>query len=668
MRPTDPPNRRIALRLRVTLSALLAIFALLPGAGPAGEPEADSGRWAADWEEAALRARTEKKLVLVLVELYGGIDLEPQLPHLFTDPDLADLLETRFVGLQWRRGMKAPFQNPRVYGMGPSTFGGAILFATPEGRIVGQLASSSAIAVDEYARALLARCPDFPGTPVASELDDLSRAAAHLKRGEIVLAAPLLRKGDSLWARCLRASLEKRLRHGEAAIADLEAARDDAIGDQLTDLILEEGIVRVRMGQADQAEQIFAALLNEHPNSAGAPAALYWMARIRLRGYVPAGKATLERLVKEHPESPWAEHAAMMLRVGALERYSVARLEWPDARMMEVVRDPKPEPFPAGRVAEAEEGGIAALLGAQLADGSWITPYQLASREPAFRIAATSICGRSLLPHRARPGVKSAVERALGSILGAIEDGTVADEPPIVGFDYSNWGRIFALRFVAACRQAGIGEKERTLAAARDLVEALEERQTPGGGWSYYGDQEASFVTAAAAIALVDAKESGVEVPETLLRRTMKCLRAFGKGETGFRYMRGSAKPDTESALRGPACALALFRGGAGSAEEMAAALDRVAERRAEVRRERGKALCHTAPDGVASYYLLYGYAFAGEALEALPEEERTGRREAIVEEVLSMRLEDGCFLDFPAIGRFTGTGMALLALHGTRK
>ena len=83
-----------------------------------------------------------------------------------------------------------------------------------------------------------------------------------------------------------------------------------------------------------------------------------------------------------------------------------------------------------------------------------------------------------------------------------------------------------------------------------------------------------------------------------------------------------------------------------------------------QVRRERGKGLCHTGPEGTASYYLIFGYAFAAEAVRELPEKERAKYREALAEDLLKLALEDGTFCDSPGIGRHYGTGMALRALR----
>jgi hypothetical protein len=75
-------------------------------------------------------------------------------------------------------------------------------------------------------------------------------------------------------------------------------------------------------------------------------------------------------------------------------------------------------------------------------------------------------------------------------------------------------------------------------------------------------------------------------------------------------------------------------------------------------------ALCHTGPEGTASYYLLYGARFAAEAAAGASAEVKR----ALVKDVLSFRCADGGFLDSPVEGRTYGTGMALIALGYTAK
>jgi hypothetical protein len=166
------------------------------------------------------------------------------------------------------------------------------------------------------------------------------------------------------------------------------------------------------------------------------------------------------------------------------------------------------------------------------------------------------------------------------------------------------------------------------------------------------------FVTAAIVLALLDARAAGAEVPNAMLARAVACVASMRGRDGAFSYRGGAGRANAESALRSPLYALALQRGG----EEggVRASLEHYLRFRAEVRKERGKTLCHTGPDGNAAYYLLYGYRFAAEAATGPA---HADVRRALIEDVLATRCADGGFLDSPIAGRTYGTGMALIAL-----
>jgi len=143
-------------------------------------------------------------------------------------------------------------------------------------------------------------------------------------------------------------------------------------------------------------------------------------------------------------------------------------------------------------------------------------------------------------------------------------------------------------------------------------------------------------------------------------------LAALRRPDGAFGYMiaTGRGSGDAESSVRSPLCAMALAHAGQGGVDGVRAALDVYLKHREHVRKERGKVLCHTGPEGHASYYLLYGYAFAAEALALLPRDDRARYRAALLDDVLFMRTADGGFCDNAGMGRAYGAGMALQALR----
>lgn len=634
------------------MQSLLAVLALLAG---------QDGEWAADWPDAARRARDEKKLVLVLVELYGGLKIPERLPPFFAEGDLAELKRHRFVGLRWKRGMKAPFQDPAVYGMGSLTFGAALLVATPDGRVVGQCAPHGAPFLDLTLRSVLLKHPEFTGSPLGESADPLERAELLLRRGEVDQVGPLVREPGSARGFRLQASYFARQLRGADALEALRKARERGGPEIQSDLDVEEGRVLLGLGKPREAAKALVSVLDREPADPRVAEAKYLLSHILLRDDLADGKAGFEETVRTSPGSVWGEAARTILSLGAPEAVAAARLQWPTDRMLEVVRETEPDPLAVADAGRAAEDAVAYLLRSQLPDGSWSTPASLSSEAPAFTVAATAICASSLLPYRDRKEPAAAVDRALEHVLGAVASGALDRQGRVFGFGYAVWGRAFALRFLA--RASGARGSE----SMKGLVRELARDQTPSGGWSYYAGIDPAFVTATVILALQEALEAGVPVPEAVVQKGLRSLESGRDPGGAFRYAPGGAAPRAEAGVRSPLCALALLRGGRGKPSDLVAALDRYLEGRLDVRKERGKALCHTGPDGTAAYYLLFGYAFAAESLGRVAGERRAAYRSALLEDVLAARRGDGSFLDFPAVGRHYGTGMALTALARLR-
>ena len=114
--------------------------------------------WASSWDEAAGRARREKKPVLLLVRSLSSFDISDQASAgPLMDPDVVDLVRERFVALRFEKGMDAPFVAQENYGMGPSTFGTSFLVVTPGGDVLGDTFSMEPTSVHDFLIEHLAR-------------------------------------------------------------------------------------------------------------------------------------------------------------------------------------------------------------------------------------------------------------------------------------------------------------------------------------------------------------------------------------------------------------------------------------------------------------------------------------------------------------------------------
>ncbi|MEW6071674.1 MAG: hypothetical protein AB1726_03640, partial [Planctomycetota bacterium] len=538
--------------------------------------------WAASWPEAAERARERRCLVLVYARIYPGFVLTDEvMGGLFMAPEIVELVNERYVPFHLGADLDVPFRDPELYGLSGSTFGVAALLVTPEGRVVRE---GRAPTYDFLCEGLAAD-PDHPGPPAPRATEHQEKIAILLRRGELAAAAKLLAAPRTAAHFRLRAELHRRLRRGEEALADLRAARAAPGGEELAaDLDAAEGEVLLALGRLAEGEALLARIAAADPPSPRAPETLFRLGEVRR---LTAGRAAAEecwqRLVAEEPASRWAWQAAATLvsTTYALDRG--ARLDWPAAEYWAELAIPPYEPVPATRASQAERDAVAFLLAHQRPTGEWISTTELGALpgDPPddFQLAVTALCAQALLPHRERSGAAEAVERALGWLLLAYERARTAAEPPFL-MDYGVWSRSCLLWFLADAAAAGRRERAALEEPVAHLLEELAAKQKPGGGWSYYvsrdldgvanpATESISFTTAAVVLSLLRAREAGFAVPAEVLERGLDCLTAMRNEEGTFEYMLSpgarAAAPGMAAAGaagRGPACTLALARGG----------------------------------------------------------------------------------------------------------
>jgi tetratricopeptide (TPR) repeat protein len=644
--------------------------------------------WAQDWSSASQRAARESKLVLVVVESFPALDLPQTLASgAFSDPDLIALVQERFVPWRMRNDDEAPFRSEEAYGLGPHTWGSACLFVDSDGRVLAETGLGDAAWLDPFARDVLARHPDATGEPRNAASDGLDRAEACMRRGELERANELLTGETSVRARLLQAALLRRTRHGAEAMQVLREARDDASADELLEIEAEQGLLQMRLGQFAEAEACFAGVSER--DTLRAPEALFWLGALAwLQRGAPERAQAWDKLIADHPDSPWAwKAAANSLEPGSPGSGSLAnggeRLDWAPASAWDIARRPPPGPLRSKEVSRAERDAIDWLIAHQEANGTWTCPEAFSSVSFGYTDATTAICGMSLLPHAQGFGgnaqeVGLAVKRALAHVLAAHRSGQLASGEGLLSV-YSIWRQTFALLFLARCTPGGFGNQEDKLQAIQELIAQIQARQQRSGGWPYVflpGDPQgtsfdpsASFLSAAVLLALLEARDSGAQVEQVALDRAREFLLRARRDDGSFRYMLdvSSAEVDggfPEAAGRGPVCALAVARAGKEDAEWMSKAFRQFSKHRPALIAVWGKELCHTGPQGQGAHYLFFDYAFAASAIAELPVNERRAARALLLRDVLDHRLEDGSFLDLPALGRAYGTGMALMALR----
>ncbi|GAG03124.1 unnamed protein product, partial [marine sediment metagenome] len=196
--------------------------------------------------------------------------------------------------------------------------------------------------------------------------------------------------------------------------------------------------------------------------------------------------------------------------------------------------------------------GIQYLLSAQLSDGSFGTSnpkyvrFDLPSPEHfSFKMATTSLCLKALIENDdGSPEVDDAITRAQAWMLEKL----VTFRRPNRSSMFNIWGHTYALQALLTMLEHRPMDDERRQ-QVHQLVEQeirlLTAYRTLRGGWGYYPgwsitrpptNWAASFMTAAALIALHEAQEAGFDVPRKTVIPATRALQMARSPDGSFDY------------------------------------------------------------------------------------------------------------------------------------
>ena len=309
--------------------------------------------------------------------------------------------------------------------------------------------------------------------------------------------------------------------------------------------------------------------------------------------------------------------------------------------------------------------------------------YRVGGKIPfGYRVGGTSIAGMSLL---VAPGFaddaarKDAVARAVDFVAKAKDEALLS---PVYGgnYDVRGWAHCYGLRFLLAAKKADAvseAQMEPVDDAIAFYLAALKKTEIPEvGGWQYARGPglenpcpTSPFMTAPCLMALLEAKDAGLEVSGELIARTVKALE-ITRGESGY-VAYNATRPARDDVGQIPGaigrmCAVesSLARAGKGDEKRLRFAVEKFFEFWPELEKRRKKQGTHVAPYGVAPYYFFYAFTHAAQAIEFLPEADRPALREKFRELLFKVRDADGTWNDrvFPRSASF-GTAMSVLAL-----
>jgi hypothetical protein len=355
---------------------------------------------------------------------------------------------------------------------------------------------------------------------------------------------------------------------------------------------------------------------------------------------------------------------------------------------------PRPTPVQSPGTAAIDEAirkGVDYLVANQNKNGSWGGPslrggLEIYSPIPggfqAYQSAVTAMAISALIETGgSRDDVRKAIERG--------ETWLMQDLPKIRRSDtdtlYNIWSNIYGIQaFVRMHQRLPDPERRAKLAGLiREQIDFLIRFESVDKGWGYYdfriGSQRpatdsTSFMTAAALVAFREAKDIGIEVPETLIKGAVDSIHRQRKPD--FSYLYGEYlkyMPQHPINLpggslgRSQACNLALRLWGDDKVTDqiMKTWLDRLFARNGWLDMGRKKPIPHESFFAVAGYFFYFGHYYAGLTLAQLPSEDRPFYQDHLADLLIRLQSKDGSWWDFPLYNyhQAYGTSFALMTL-----
>ncbi|MBT3201759.1 MAG: terpene cyclase/mutase family protein [Phycisphaerales bacterium] len=357
---------------------------------------------------------------------------------------------------------------------------------------------------------------------------------------------------------------------------------------------------------------------------------------------------------------------------------------------------PRPGPAPTIKPEKIEKSidrGVAFLLARQNANGSWGSPRNtkgsniyapVPGAHHAFRVAVTSLCVSALIEAGGRePAVIKSIERGeeyLAENLPRVK----RNSPRAL---YNNWAHAYGLSALVDMYHRLPDNKprrEQILKIASGQIDLLTRFESLGGGWGYYEFDyhtqkpfagTTSFTTATVLVALQEAREIGVDVPQALIERSKSAIILQQNPNFTYTYSRSWTKRragiinlPAGSLGRSQACNLALRVSGDEriTDEVLLTWLDWITARNGWLSRARKFPRPHESWFAVAGYFYYYGHFYAAECIEQLPLDRRAFHQAHLAKILMDLQEPDGSWWDFPLYDYHQqyGTALAIMSLH----
>ena len=341
----------------------------------------------------------------------------------------------------------------------------------------------------------------------------------------------------------------------------------------------------------------------------------------------------------------------------------------------------------------AIDKGVAFLVRSQNPDGSFGSHVSkrigeiyapMPGSHHAFRGATTALSVSALLetkPHD--PEVRASLKAAQKWMLEKLPEMKRAQGDTI----YNVWGHAYGIQALVRLREFNKDSPETVQQideVIRGQIDMLVRYESIDGGWGYYDfvaqgrkptGSSISFVNATVLIALKEAADAGIEVPEKIVNRAVAAIKRQQKKDFTYLYgeylknmpMRGINRPGG-SLGRSQACNLALRLWGDQEITDnvLKVWLYRLYLRNGWLDIGRKRPIPHESWMQVAGYFYYYGHYYAGLCIDQLQPADRDEYRKLLAKILVKHQEPDGCWWDYTLYGYYKqyGTAFAIMSLR----
>ncbi|HRV82363.1 MAG TPA: hypothetical protein P5218_13065, partial [Planctomycetota bacterium] len=288
-----------------------------------------------------------------------------------------------------------------------------------------------------------------------------------------------------------------------------------------------------------------------------------------------------------------------------------------------------------------------------------------------YRVGGTAIVCEALLRapgFSEDPQRKAALQRSVAFLLEMFANDPTLEGQAQTDYDVRGWGHAYGLNLLLDVSENGLVDAEtveQCKAVIPDLIGRLQAGALQGGGWNYAGGACSPFMTGPTLLFLFQARAAGYEVPETMVQQALDALEAGRDESSGaFGYAGPRREPMASSAARAAIAELALMQAGRSDTQHLRRAVLGFFDNWEHLLARKSQQGTHKPPYGIAPYYFFYGHAYAGLAIESLPEPERPALRQRLQQLLWDTRQANGGWNDriFPRTESYS-TAMSVLAL-----